>query len=265
MTCRPEFKAAWADRDGVVTIPLGRLDPASVRALITRLAGDKSLPRPVVEQIATNTDGVPLYIEELTKMVLESEVLRHDGERLRLHESGPRIGIPATLQDSMMARLDRMAPVRNVAQVAAAIGREFSFQLLHKVAGRDTATLNLALARLEDARIATVLCNRFPTVAETEPEVIAHHFTCAGQNRVATEWWSKAGHRAVERSAQLEAIAHFANAIAIAGTAQDDPLPPASRLQLQIAYAQALIAVHSQAAPVMRLRARMAIAACSVA
>jgi class 3 adenylate cyclase/tetratricopeptide (TPR) repeat protein len=289
MTCRPEFDSPWDGLANVITLTLGRLDPTNVQALIASLAGDTPLPRPVVEQIAVKTDGVPLFVEELTKMVLESGLVGGEAERLRLQRSPPEMGIPATLQDSLMARLDRMAPVRDVAQVAAAIGREFSFQLLYAVAGRDTPTLDLALARLEEAgllfrispspnaryrfkhslvqnaayesllksrrqvlhaRIAAVLSNQFPTVAETEPEVIAHHLSRAGQGATAAEWWSKAGQRAVERSAHIEAIAHFANAIAVADSSDEDLLPAPARLQLQIAYAQALIAAHSHGAPV---------------
>lgn len=217
MTCRPDFKPPWAGGSNAA-VALGRLEPASVRTLITSLAREVSLPTSIVEQIAANTDGVPLFVEELTRMVLESGPVTQEAERSQL--PGPGIGIPATLQDSMMARLDRMAPVRNVAQIAAAIGREFSFQLLHKLAGRDVTTLNHALARLKEAglllqtspapnahyrfkhsllqnaayqtllkstrrvlhaRIATILCNQFPIVAETEPEVIAYHFTRAGR------------------------------------------------------------------------------------
>ena len=220
-------------------------------------------------------------------MVLESGLV-DEAERIQSRRSPPEIGIPATLQDSLLARLDRLAPVRDVAQVAAAIGREFSFRLLHAVAGRDVPTLDLALARLEEAgllfrisqtpnaqyrfkhslvqnaayetllrsrrqilhaRIASALCNQFPIVAETEPEVIAHHLSRGGQIRSAAEWWSKAGQRAVERSAHLEAIAHFSQAITAADASIEQPLPAPERLQLQISYAQALIATHSHAAP----------------
>jgi tetratricopeptide (TPR) repeat protein len=289
MTCRPDFRPPWPDVNNVTIVTLGRLEPANVRTLIASLTGDAALPTSVVEQIAVNTDGVPLFVEELTRMVLESGLVIQEAERLELQGALSGIGIPATLQDSMMARLDRMAAVKHIAQIAAAIGREFSFKLLHQVSSLDPETLNTALVRLEEAglllqiipppnahyrfkhsllqnaayetllkstrqvlhaRIAAVLSEGSHIVNDTEPEVIAYHFNRAGQNRTAAEWWTRAGQRALERSAQVEAIAHFRNAIALADRLHKHPLPAASRLQLQIAYAQALIAVHSHAAPV---------------
>ena len=289
MTCRSEFVSPWTGRAEVGTIMLRRLDAESVQTLIASLSGETLLPRQVMARIVVNTDGVPLFIEELTKMVLESSL--QDDEAAQAHPQGLgfELGIPVTLQDSLMARLDRLATVRDVAQTAAAIGRDFSFQLLRAVAGRDDATLVHALARLEDsglmfrirpppnaryrfkhslvqsaayesllrsrrqslhARIAKALCTQFPTVAETEPETIAYHLSRAGRPAAAANWWSKAGQHAQRRSAHVEAIAHFGNAIAIADAPAESPFPAAERLRCQMDYAHALVAAHSHGAPV---------------
>ena len=289
MTSRSEFVSPWAGLAEVGTITLARLDADSVRTLIGSLSGETLLPRQVVERIVVNTDGVPLFIEELTKMVLESGLQDDDSVQGPLQALDADLGIPVTLQDSLMARLDRLATVRDVAQVAAAIGRDFSFELLHAVAGHDDATLARALARLEDsgllfrvspppnaryrfkhslvqsaayesllrtrrqllhARIAKALCKQAPTVAETEPETIAHHLSRAGQPAAAAHWWSKAGQLAQRRSAHVEAIAHFGNAIAMADVPDESPLPATERLGLQMDYAHALVAAHSHGAPV---------------
>ena len=289
MTCRPEFVSPWAGIAEVGTITLRRLDSGSVQTLIASLSGEILLPPRVVERIVVNTDGVPLFIEELTKMVLESGLQEEAADRRRLQGLGFELGIPVTLQDSLMARLDRLATVRDVAQTAAAIGRDFSFQLLRAVAGRDNATLVRALAGLEDsglmfrispppnaryrfkhslvqsaayesllrsrrqslhARIAKALREQFPTVAETEPETIAHHLSRAGQPAAAATWWSKAGQHAQRRSAHAEAIAHFGNAIAMADAPAETPFPAAERLRCQMDYALALVAAHSHGAPV---------------
>jgi predicted ATPase len=289
MTCRPEFVSPWAHPAEVGTITLRRLDADSVRTLIASLSGETPLPRHVAEQIAVNTDGVPLFIEELTKMVRETGVRAEEAEHGRLRGIGSDLGIPVTLQDSLMARLDRLAPVRDVAQIAAAIGREFSFEVLRAVAGRSAATLARALARLEDsgllfrisprpnaryrfkqslvqnaayesllrsrrvflhARIAKALCELFPTIASNEPETIASHLSRAGQPAAAATWWSRAGQHAQQRSAHIEAIAHFGNAVAMADTRDETPLPTAERLRLQMEYAHALVAVHSHGAAV---------------
>jgi predicted ATPase len=289
MTFRSEFVSPWAGLAEVGTITLRRLEADSVRTLIGTLSGETPLPRQVVERIVVNTDGVPLFIEELTKMVLETGLQGEDTDQGRPQGLEADLGIPVTLQDSLMARLDRLATVRDVAQIAAAIGRDFSFQILHAVAGHDNATLTRALARLEDsgllfcispppnpryrfkhslvqsaayesllrsrrqslhARIAKALCKQAPTVAETEPETIAHHLSRSGQPAAAANWWSKAGQHAQRRSAHVEAIAHFGNATAMADAPDESPLPAAERLRLQTDYAHALVAAHSHGAPV---------------
>jgi len=209
----------------------------------------------VTAQIVTKTDGVPLFVEELTKAVLEGGLLVAGPQGWQLDGPLPPFAIPATLQDSLAARLDRLAPVKEVAQIGAAIGREFSYPLLRAVAGRDEPALRAALAQLEEAellfrtgtppdarytfkhalvqdtayetllrsrrqilhrQIADVLRGEFPAIAAVEPELVAHHLTQAGLDEPAIEWWGKAGDQALRRSAFKEAAAHLGKAIKLA-------------------------------------------------
>ena len=279
MTFRPEFEPPWAGLSNTSLLRLDRLDRQDTRALVEQVTVGRQLPREMMRQIIDRTDGIPLFIEELTKTILESGLLVEDDGRFRLDRPLPPLAIPATLQDSLMARLDRLAPVKEVAQIGAAIGREFSYTLLRCVAGRDDLTLNTALRQLEEAElllrrgtppearysfkhalvqeaayesllksrrhllhkhIGDVLREQFPAIAETEPEVVAYHFTEAGLDGVALDWWRKAGQQALKRSAYTEAIAHLGKAVAIADGLPDDPGRTMNRLHLQIAYSRAL-------------------------
>ncbi|TWB60027.1 adenylate/guanylate cyclase domain-containing protein [Bradyrhizobium sacchari] len=288
MTSRPEFEPSWSGLANVGLLRLDRLDRQDTRALVEQVVVGRQLPREMMKQIIDKTDGVPLFVEELTKMVLESGLLVEEAGRYRLNSPLPPLAIPATLQDSLMARLDRLAPVKEVAQIGAAIGRDFSYALLKYVAGRDDLTLSAALGQLEEAelllrrgappeasysfkhalvqeaayesllkskrqllhtRIGEVLREKFPVVAETEPEVLAHHFTEAGLGEVALEWWRKAGQQALKRSAYSEAIAHLGKAIATVDELPDDPRRMISRLHLQISYGRALRGSLGHSAP----------------
>lgn len=288
MTARPEFEPSWSGLANVSMVRLDRLDRQDTRALVEQVTVGRQLPREMMKQIIDKTDGIPLFVEELTKMVLESGLLVEDAGRYRLGRPLPPLAIPATLQDSLMARLDRLAPVKEVAQIGAAIGREFSYALLRYVAGRDDLTLSAALQQLGEAgllvcrgappeanysfkhalvqetayesllkskrqvlhaRIADVLREKFPIVAEIEPEIIARHFTEAGLSEAALEWWRKAGQQALKRSAYSEAIAHFGKAIATADELPDEPGRLMSRLHLQIAYGRALRGSLGHSAP----------------
>jgi predicted ATPase len=209
----------------------------------------------VTAQIVAKTDGVPLFVEELTKAVLESGLLVAGPQGWRLDGPLPPFAIPATLQDSLAARLDRLAPIKEVAQIGSAIGREFSYPLLRAVAGRDEPALRAALAQLKEAellfrsgmppdarytfkhalvqdtayetllrsrrqilhqQIADVLRGEFAAVAAAEPELVAHHLAQAGLDEPAIEWWGKAGDQASHRSAFKEAAAHLGKAIELA-------------------------------------------------
>ncbi|OAF07275.1 adenylate/guanylate cyclase domain-containing protein [Bradyrhizobium neotropicale] len=288
VTSRPEFEPSWVGLANVSLLRLDRLDRQDTRALVEQVAVGRQLPREMMKQIIDKTDGIPLFVEELTKMVLESGLLVEEAGRYRLESPLPPLAIPATLQDSLMARLDRLAPVKEVAQIGAAIGRDFSYALLRYVAGRDDLTLSAALRQLEEAellvcrgvppeanysfkhalvqeaayesllksrrqvlhkQIGDVLRDKFPVVAATEPEILAHHFTEAGLSEVALEWWRKAGQEALKRSAYSEAIAHLRKAIAIADELPDQPGRMMSRLHLQIAYGRALRGSLGHSAP----------------
>jgi tetratricopeptide (TPR) repeat protein len=256
ITFRPEFEAPWKGLPDVATVTLGRLDRRQAETMVERVTGGRKLPAEVMTQIVAKTDGVPLFLEELTKNLLESGLLIEDGEHYRLDAPLPPLAIPSTLQDSLMARLDRLATVKEIAQIGAAIGREFSYALLSAVVGRDEASLKAALAQLEEAelvfrsgvpsdirysfkhalvqdtayesllksrrqvlhqRIALTLEERFPALAEAEPEILARHFSRAGLADQACQYYEWAGDRAVARSAYAEAVAHFDAALKEAG------------------------------------------------
>jgi class 3 adenylate cyclase/tetratricopeptide (TPR) repeat protein/ABC-type transport system involved in cytochrome c biogenesis ATPase subunit len=288
MTFRPEFEPPWVGLANVSLLRLDRLDRNDTRALVEQVAVGRQLPCEMMTQIIDKTDGIPLFVEELTKMVLESRLLVEEAGRYRLDSPLPPLAIPATLQDSLMARLDRLAPVKEVAQIGAAIGRDFSYTLLRCVADRDDLTLSAALAQLEEAElllrhgtppeasysfkhalvqeaayesllksrrqllhkhIGDVLRDQFPCIAETEPELVAYHFTQAGLSGIALEWWRKAGQQALKRSAYSEAIAHLGKAVAIADELPDEPGRIMNRLHLQIAYGRALRGSLGHSAP----------------
>jgi predicted ATPase len=252
-TFRPEYEAPWTGLSHVTNIALDRFAPAEVETLAEHVAG-RPLPPEVTTQIVAKTDGVPLFVEELTKTVLESGLLIEGSQGWRLDGPLPPFAIPATLQDSLAARLDRLAPVKEIAQIGAAIGREFSYALLRAVAGRDEPALRAALVQLEEAellfrtgeppdtrytfkhalvqdtayetllrsrrqmlhrRIADSLRGEFAAAAAAEPELVAHHLTQAGLDEPAIEWWGKAGDQALRRSAFKEAAAHLGKAIGL--------------------------------------------------
>jgi hypothetical protein len=216
--------------------------------MVSALAGGKALPPTLLEQILTRTDGVPLFVEELTKSILESGELKEVGDHYEYGGSARAVTIPATLRDSLMARLDRFMPVKEIAQIGAAIGRTFSYELITAVAPMPQAQLDDALVRLSEsglasrrgtppdalytlkhalvqdaaydtllksrkqdlhAKIARVIETRFPKVKTTEPEVLAHHLTAAGLPEAAVPLWQAAGELALKRMALIEAISHL--------------------------------------------------------
>ena len=140
-TSRPEFEPPWVGLPNVGTLTLGRLDRNNVESIVTQVAGGRALPAEVMNQIVAKTDGNPLFVEELTKAVLEGDILVKDANGYRLDGPLPPLAIPATLQDSLMARLDRLAPVKEIGQIGAAIGREFSYSLMRELVGRDEPSL----------------------------------------------------------------------------------------------------------------------------
>src|SRR5215467_4401791 len=253
-TFRPEYEAPWTGLSHVTNIALDRFAPAEVETLAEHVAG-RPLPPDVTAQIVAKTDRVPLFVEELTKAVLEGGLLVAGPQGWHLDGPLPPFAIPATLQDSLAARLDRLAPVKEIAQIGAAIGREFSYPLLRAVAGRDEPALRAGLVQLEEAellfrsgappdarytfkhalvqdtayetllrsrrqilhrQIADALRGEFAAVAAAEPELVAHHLTQAGLDEPATEWWGKADDQALRGSAFKEAAAHLGKAIELA-------------------------------------------------
>ena len=252
VTVRPELQPTWVDQPHVTTLPLSRLDRRDSAGIIAGITKDKALPDAVFEQVLAHTDGVPLFIEELTSTLLESGLLRETTDSYVLDGPLPPLAIPTTLQASLVARLDRLGPVKDVAQIGAAIGREFSHELIAAVSGLAPTDLDAALERLtasglisrrgtppdatysfkhalvQDAAYATmlksrrrqlhssiakVLVERFPAMAESLPEVVAHHFTEAGLASEAIGYWVKAGRLAYARSANLEAVKSFEQAL----------------------------------------------------
>jgi class 3 adenylate cyclase/predicted ATPase len=248
LTYRPEFSPPWTGHAHVTSLPLNRLGRRQGAAMVERVMGGKALPAEVLEQIVARTDGVPLFVEELTKTVLESGLLTDTGDRYELTGPLPPLAIPATLQDSLMARLDRLAPVKEVAQTAAVIGREFSHELIVAVSPLPEADLDTALDQLvaselvfrrgappdasysfkhalvQDAaygtllkskrqhlhaRIVQVLEEQFPEAVQMQPELLAYHCTEAGLAGRAIDYWHKAGQRAIGRSAMAEAVAQL--------------------------------------------------------
>src|SRR5207244_4232841 len=230
--------------------------------MIGRVAHHKTLPAEVVEQVVAKSDGVPLFVEELTKMVLESGLLQEREERYELTGPLPPLAIPATLRDSLMARLDRLAMVKGMAQLGATLGREFSYELLQAVSPWDEATLQRGLHQLVAAEflyqrglppqatylfkhaliqeaayqsllrstrqqyhqhIAQVLEARFPDICEMQPELLAHHSTEAGLHEQAIGYWQKAGRRGTERPAALEANGHLTTGLEVLKTLPDTP------------------------------------------
>ena len=252
LTARPEFHPPWAMVAHLTSLTLRRLAPAEVGRLVTHVVGDKAFPPAVLQEVVRKTDGVPLFVEELTKTVLASGLLEEQEERYALHGPLPPLAIPATLHDALLARLDRLAAAKVVAQLGATIGRTFAYDVVQAVAPLDATTLQGALAQLVEAeivtqrglppqatytfkhaliqdaayqsllrstrqqyhqRIAQVLAERFPEIAETQPEVLAQHYTAAGLHAQALPYWQRAGQRALERSAHREAVESFEQAL----------------------------------------------------
>jgi class 3 adenylate cyclase/predicted ATPase len=285
---RPGFQLPCTDHPHVTTLTMSRLDRRQEADLVALVTGEKPLPADVVEQIVARTDGVPLFVEELTKTVLESGLLADAGDRWELSGPLPPLAIPTTLHDSLMARLDRLAPVKVVAQTGAAIGREFSYELLAAVAPISANQLGDALEQLvgselvfrrgvppaatytfkhaliQDAAyqsmlksrrqqlhasIAEALEQRFSDIGQAHPEVLAQHLTEAGLAARAIPYWRRAGELAAGRSANAEAIAHLNNGLELIGTLPETPERLNEELGLRIAIGGPLIATQGHAAP----------------
>jgi predicted ATPase len=287
-TFRAEFEPPWAGLPNVGILTLGRLDRSDVESIVAQVTGGRMLPAEVMKQIVAKTDGNPLFVEELTKTVLEAGILVEEAGSYRLDGPLPPLAIPETLQDSLMARLDRLAPVREIAQIGAAIGREFSYSLMRALVGRDESALKHALAQLEQAelvfrrgeppeavysfkhalvrdaayesllktrrhqlhgQIARTLEERFPEVVATEPEIVARHFTEAGLVEPAIDYWLKAGNLALSRSANAEAVKHLRQGIELTQSLAASPERVRKELNFYLALGPAVAATEGDAAP----------------
>jgi predicted ATPase/class 3 adenylate cyclase/DNA-binding winged helix-turn-helix (wHTH) protein len=288
LTFRPDFHSPWAIHSYLTHLTLSRLTRRQVEVMAEQVAGGKALPIEVLRQLVTKTDGVPLFVEELTKMVLESGLVKEREERYELTDPLPPLAIPATLHDSLMARLDRLETAKQVMQLGAVLGREFSYEVIRAVSPVDEATLQQELARLVEAellyqrglppqaryvfkhaliqeeayqsllrrtrqqyhqQIAQVLEARFLETRETQPELLAHHYTEAGLSAQALPYWQQAGQRAIERSAHLEAAQHLATGLELLATLPETPARAQQELGLQMALGPALMATKGNAAP----------------
>jgi predicted ATPase len=288
LTCRPHFQPSWHHRSYLTEITVNRLSHIQVEQIVNRMTNGKTLPQEVLAQIVEKTDGVPLFVEEMTKAILESGQLKALDDHYALTGSLRTLTIPATLQDSLMARLDRLVTAKAVAQYAAVIGRQFAYGLLSMVSQLDEATLQRELGRLVEAemvyqrgvlpqatyvfkhaliqdaayesllkstrqqyhqRIAQVLEAQFPETAEVEPELLAHHYTEAGLTEPSVAYWHQAGQRAIERSAYVEAIAHLRQGLALLETLPATPVCTQQKVDMHIALGASLIATKGPTAP----------------
>ena len=284
-TYRSEFAPPWTGRSNVTAMTLGRMPAGQVAELAGRVAHGKQLPEEVLAQVVDKTDGVPLFVEELTKTLLESGLLEEDGERYALTGALPQIAIPNTLHDSLMARLDRLAGVKSLAQLCAALGREFNYALLQAVYPWGESTMRAGLdqlvaaeflyqqgeqprttyrfkhALIQDAayesllkssrrqynlRIAHALESGFPESISAHPELLAHHYTEADRAIQALPYWQAAGQRALERSADVEAAGHVRRGLALLDTLPDTRERSQQELNLQIMLGVALGATQGQ-------------------
>ena len=279
ITFRPEFSPPWVGRPQVTLLTLNRLPPRQRIEMISRMIGGKALPREIADQIVERTDGVPLFIEELTKSVLESGLVTEAGERYAVAGPAGPLAIPTTLHASLLARLDRLAPAREAAQIGAALGRSFSHELISAVAQMPLQKLDDALEQLVraelifrrgtspdaeytfkhalvrdaaydtllrsnrqqlHARIAAVMESKFPEVVTMTPEVLAQHYTAAGVAERAIPYWSKAGEAALRHSNLAEATSNLKKGLELIPNIADEKVRAQLELNLQVTLAATL-------------------------
>jgi class 3 adenylate cyclase/tetratricopeptide (TPR) repeat protein len=288
LTHRPELRPKWGNQGHVTGVNLTKLTRAQSSAIVSAFTRNKTLPPELLKQILSKADGVPLYLEELTKAILESGELKDLGSHYDYAGSGRSVSVPATLRDSLTARLDRFPAAKEIAQVGAAIGREFSYELIAAVAGHRQARLDSALneltksglafrrgkppeanytfkhALVQDAaydsllktqrralhaKIAQILDLQFPNTKDTEPETLAHHLTEAGETKTAIDYWKKAGELTLKRLALNEAILHLSKGMDLIGTLPTSAQRDVSELNLRILLGRAFMALKGWAAP----------------
>jgi tetratricopeptide (TPR) repeat protein len=296
VTFRPEFDPPWIGRPYVTALTINRLAQRDIEAMIDRLVGNKLLPENIRRDIIERTDGIPLFVEEMTKSVLEAGS-EEEAQRTAATVPSKVLAVPASLHAFLMARLDRLGPAKEVAQIGAAIGREFSRALMAAVTRKGEGELQSALHRLMaagllfrqgapsnatylfkhalvrdaaygtllreprralHARIADVLESEFADIAESQPELLARHYTEAGVTEKAARLWGKAGQRSLERSALIEAIAQLTRALDQIGAMPTTPALRQEQIGLHVALITPLIHVRGFAAPETRAAAEQA-------
>jgi predicted ATPase/class 3 adenylate cyclase len=296
ITFRPEFQPPWIGQPHVTALTINRLAEREIGAIIDRVAGNKVLPAKIRQDIIERTDGIPLFVEEMTKAVLEAE---SEGEAHRTAAAvpSPTLAVPASLQASLMSRLDRLGFAKEMAQIGAAIGREFSHALLTAVVDKPDAELNAGLDRLlqsgllfrqgvppharylfkhalvQDtaygtllreprralhARIADVLESQFAEIGESQPELLARHCTEAGLIEKAARFWGKAGQRSLSQSALVEAVEQLTRALGQIAAVPGTPALRREEIKLQVALINALFHVKGYAAPETKMAAEKA-------
>jgi predicted ATPase len=288
ITFRPEFTPPWIGRPHVTLLTLSRLPPRKRAEMITCLTGGKTMPKEIADQIVDRTDGVPLFIEELTKSVVESGVLTEAGDRYTVVEPVAPLAIPSTLHASLLARLDRLAPTREVAQIGAALGRQFSHALIGAVSPIPQQQVDEALAQpvnaelifrrgtppdaeytfkhalVQDAaystllrsrrrqihaRVAMTVENQFPEVVTAHPALLAYHCAEAGLTEKAVAFRIKAGQQALARSAMMEASTQLHQGLDLLSGLPDGAERQQLELELQLPLGMTLIATEGYAAP----------------
>ena len=283
VTFRPEFQAPWSGQSHVTMLTLNRLNPRDAAALATRIAGDVALPSDMIAEIVKRTDGIPLFVEELTRAILENG--RWSGSIASLLSTSPSpLGVPETLHSSLMARLDRLGPVaKEVAQRGAVLGREFSYEPLQTIWKSNEADLKEALERLSEAGIlwsrgtppfshyafkhallqeaaygtllrrtrqllhsqaADALISRSEKDASARAEVIAHHLQFAGRSGEAITYWRKAGERAVQQAANREAVGHLRRALSLLEVQPETAGRRRAELAILLQLGPALMSLH---------------------
>jgi tetratricopeptide (TPR) repeat protein len=288
LTFRPEFTPPWIGRPHVTTLTLNRLPRRQGAEMIANVTGGKALPKEIADQIISRTDGVPLFIEELTKTVVESGIVTETGDHYAVVGPMTPLAIPTSLHASLLARLDRLAPTREVAQIGAALGRSFPYEFISAVAGMPQQKLDEALEQLAKAelifrrgvppdaeytfkhalvqdaaygtllrgrrqqlhaRIVTTLEIQFPEVVTAQPALMAQHSSEAGLREKAVSYWLKAGQQAIARSAMTEAVAQLQKGSDLLTRMPDNPSRQQQELDLRIALGRALIATEGYSSP----------------
>ncbi len=300
LTFRPDFVPPWGNRSYLTQLALSSLSHTQIEVLVGQVTHGKPLPPEILCQLVEKTDGVPLFGEELTKMVLESGLVKEKDGRYELAGPLPALAIPSTLHDSLMTRLDQLGVVKRTVQLGATLGKEFTYEVIQAVSPLDEATLQRDLAQLVEAellypqglpprarylfkhaliqetayqsllrrdrrqyheRIAQVLAEQFPEVAEAQPEWVAHHYAEAGLKELAIEAWQRAGERAMQQSAYVEAMAHLKAGLA-SETLPDTPERIPQELAMQTALGTVLMVTEGPGAPEVEHTYARALALC---